>query len=689
MRAEAFTLRRAGPAREGTPPRRGVRHLAAALLLVLLLPSSALAEVVRIEITEREDVLDGREWGLAGAYEKLVGRVYFAIDPLHPANRAIVDVRLAPRNAQGRVEFSADLYILRPKDPARGNGAVLFEAVNRGGKNLLVRLNRAGGTPNPTLPQHFGDGFLLEQGFTLAWVGWQFDIPEQPYRMRLDAPVATDAGTPIVGRVRADWVVGGTVFDLSLADGDHHPYPVVDPASDRHVLTVRSSLEGPRTTIPRSEWDFARHEDGRAVPDLRRIRLASGFQPGRIYELVYEATEPRVAGLGFAAVRDLVSHLKYDPATPAPVRYAYAFGESQSGRFLRHFLYEGFNGDESGRRVFDGMIPHIAGGGRGGYNVRFAQPSRPSMPLTGYAFPNDLFPFADAEATDPVTGESDGLLKAARELGVVPRIFHVNSSSEYYSRVGSLVHTSPDGLADLPLPDSVRLYVFAGSQHVPGPFPPPVHAGRMPINPNDFLWSLRALVVAMHRWVAEDVPPPPSRYPMLADGTLVAPERIALPAVPGLEPPGEPHLAYRVDYGPRFGEGIVDHEPPRVGPPFGVRVPQLDGDGNELGGIRLPEIAVPLATYTAWNPRRHEAGFSDELAGLIGGFVPFPATRAEREATSDPRPSIEERYVSREAYLGAYAEATLEHVREGYLRAEDFPVLLEIALERWSELARQ
>lgn len=306
--------------------------------LLFLLPGAASAHVPRIEITEREDVLGGRAWGLAGPYEKLVGRVYFAVDPQHPRNAAITDVALAPRNAKGLVEFAADLYILKPKDPARGNRAVLFEAVNRGGKNLLIRFNRAGGAANPVTDGHFGDGFLLEQGFTLVWVGWQFDVPPQPYRMRLEAPIATQAGRPITGLVRADWVVNEQVFDRPLADGDHLPYAVHDTSSRRNVLTVRSSLDGPRREIPRREWSFARLQNGQVVPDPTRVYLRGGFQPGRIYEFVYVAQNPRVAGLGLAAVRDLVTYLKHDPHSPAPARVAYAFGESQSGRFLRQFL---------------------------------------------------------------------------------------------------------------------------------------------------------------------------------------------------------------------------------------------------------------------------------------------------------------------------------------------------------------
>lgn len=271
-------------------------------------------------------------------------------------------------------------------------------------------------------------------------------------------------------------------------------------------------------------------------------------------------------------------------------------------------------------------------------------------------------------------------------MHVQPRIFYTNLSSEYYSRASSLIHTSPDGLRDVPLPDSVRLYVFAGSQHVPGPFPAPVHGGRLPINPNDFLWSMRALVIAMHRWVTEDLPPPPSRYPTLADSTLVPLAQLAFPTLPGIDRPHTLYQAYRVDYGPRFAQGIIDREPPRVGRAFGALVAQVDADGNERGGIRMPEVAVPLATYTSWNLRRTELGFPDQLGGLIGGFVPLPRTRADRERTGDPRRSIDERYGNRYAYLGAYSEATLELVREGYLLAENFPDLLEMARQRWAHL---
>jgi hypothetical protein len=653
------------------------------VLLLAATPVPAAAEVVRVEILRREPVLGGRPFGAAGPYEKLVGRVHFAVDPAHPRSAAITDVALAPRNAGGLVEFSADLYVLRPAGPGGGNGAALVEIANRGGKQLLPFLARAGWADDPTAPEHFGDGFLLEQGFTLVWVGWQFDVPERPGRLALRAPVAVGpGGEAVTGLVRADFVVGEPVPDRPLADGDHRPYPVLDPRDPANVVTVRRSEAGPRDTLPRDAWAFARVRDGRPTPDSTWLWLRDGFRPGAIYEAVWRAANPPVAGLGPAAVRDLVSHLKHAPDAPAPVRTAIAFGISQSGRFLRTFLHDGFNADERGRRVFDGVVAHIAGAGRGGFNHRFAQPSRASTALSALHFANDVFPFADVEVTDPATGARGALLARARADGVVPKLFHTNSSSEYWSRGASLVHTTPDGRHDVPLADSTRLYVFAGGQHVPADFPPPAPgAGTLPPNPNDFRWSLRALLVAMHRWTTTGEEPPPSRHPTVADSTLVPPDRLRFPALPAVRAVPRPYVVHRADFGAAYGRGIV--APPTVGAPYAVLVPQVDADGNELGAIRMPEVAVPLATYTPWNPRRPAAGFPDVTVGLLGGWIPFAATRAERLRTGDPRQSVEERHASRAEWLGRYAEHAAALAREGYLLPQDVVPLLRLAETRW------
>ena len=664
--------------------RRSALALVAAAAVALAAPRPAAAYVTRVEIARREPVLGGRPFGLAGAYEKLVGRVWFAVDPRHPRNAAVTDLALAPRNARGEVEFSADLYILRPADAGRGNGTALVEIANRGGKQLLTFFSNSQGSPDPTTSAHFGDRLLLEHGFTLVWVGWQFDVPEGPDRVALRAPVAVGpGGRPLTGLVRADYVVNAPLPDRPLADGDHRPYPVVDPRDPRNVLTVRDREDGPRRTVPRADWRFARVVDGRVVPDSTWIWLRGGFQPGRVYEVTWIAAKPPVAGLGMAAVRDLVSHLKSSPDAPAPVRTAVGFGISQSGRFLRTFVHDGFNADEGGRRVFDGVMAHIAGAGRGNFNQRFAQPSRASLPLSALHFPNDVFPFTDAATADPLTGARAGLLDRARELGVVPKIIYTNTSSEYWSRGGSLVHTTVDGARDVPLADGTRLYVFAGAQHVAAGFPPGRGAGTLPENPNQFAWHLRALLLAMQRWVTTGDEPPPSRYPTIADSTLVPPDRLrfpALPAVPGGVP--RPYVVHRTDFGPRFAEGIV--APPTVGPAYVQLVPRVDADGNELGALRTPEVAVPLATYTPWNPRRAEIGFPEVTVGLVGGWIPFAATPAARAAARDPRPSVAERYRSRDEYLGRYAEAAAALARDGYLLPEDLVPLLGLAERRWA-----
>lgn len=674
---------------------RTARVLGAALVL-LSDPSArgVRAEVTHVEITSRSDLLSGRPFGPAGPYEKLAGKASFALDPRNPHNQGIVDLDKAPRDAQGRVAFSADLYLLRPKEPGRGNGAVLFEVSNRGGKGLLSLFNHGSGSLDPSTEAEFGDGFLLRHGFTLAWVGWQFDVPRQPGLLRLDAPVATDNGRPITGLVRHDFVPFTRVEDWPLAHAAllsffmEPAYPVLDPAGEENRLTVRETALGERRLIPPGEWQFARAVNGRLTSDPTRIALRGGFEPGKIYEVVYRARDPVVVGLGLAAVRDLVSSLKYQPDGLAPARRALGFGLSQSGRFLRHFLYQGFNVDERGRPVFDGLIVHVAAAGRGSFNHRFAQPSRDANAFGPFFYPTTLFPFTDVEQTDPETSEKDGLLTHALDPAARPRIFSINGSNEYYGKGASLIHTTVDGKADAPLMENVRLYFFAGSGHFPGPFPPalspwPDLLGQQKLNPNDYSWSLRALLLALDRWVKDGAPPPPSRYPRIAGGTLVPVPAVAFPHLPGVTFPQHIYQPYRLDYGPQFRLGIGEIEPPRIGKPYPVLLPQVDADGNERAGIQMPEVAVPLATFTGWNLRDPKIGAPDELVSFVGSYLPFPRSRADRQRTGDPRRSIEERYQDRTHYLALVAAAARQLVSDGYLLTEDVPLLLARAAEHW------
>jgi hypothetical protein len=664
---------------------------------ILWLATVASAELVRIELRERSDVLDGRAWGKAGPYERMAGRAFFEVDPDLPANRIIADIALAPRNARGRVEFSADLYILKPRDPRQGNGTLLVEISNRGNKYLLRQFNFARPSNDPRTAEHLGDGYLLEEGYTLVWVGWQFDVPDQPDLLRLFAPAARGASGPITGLVRSEYVPDRPVREFSLGDRTMIAYPAADPDDPQATLTVRDRVEAPRKVIPRSEWRFAREEFGKLVPDPTRVWMKAGFQPGKIYEVVYRAKDPVVAGLGPAAVRDLVSYLKYGDAPEWALlsdqkrflKRAIGIGTSQSGRFLRTFLYYGFNQDERGRQVFDGIIAHVAGGGRGSFNHRFAQPSRDGHPFMNQFYPTDIYPFADVELEDPETGLREGLLLRARQAGVAPKIFYTNSSYEYYGRAASLTHTTLDAKADVDPPPTTRIYLLAGTQHSPAAFPPGRMGTQNPVNPNDYRWPMRALLAAMQRWVAEGVEPPPSRYPRIGRGELVPLSGLRFPRLPGVTLPVRIRKAWRLDYGPEFrSAGIIAFEPPRIGKEFPVLVPQVDEDGNEVAGIRVPEVAVPLATYTGWNLRAPEIGAPDELYSMAGSWLPFARTRAERQQRGDPRRSIEERYRSRDDYLARVNECARELAREGYLLERDIPRIVEEAARRWDSLMR-
>ncbi len=654
--------------------------------VILLVAAPVQAEVVRIEVKSRADVLAGRPFGTAGPYEKLSGTIYFAVDPRNPANRIITDLDQAALNAAGRVEFSSDFYLIKPKDAGRGNGTVLYEVSNRGGKGMVGFFNRANGSLDPQTAEHFGDGFLLEQGFTLLWIGWQFDPPMREGLVRVYPPIARNSdGTAIRGLVRSDFVVIETAKQASLADRDHLAYPVAvanDPAA---ILTVRDSREGARRTIPRTQWQFG--EDGRSV------RMASGFEPRKVYEVVYTAQDPPVVGVGPAAIRDTIARLKYGAASElglaqGVIKRAIAFGISQSGRFLRTYLYYGFNEDEAHRKVFDGVMAHVAGSGRGSFNHRFAQPSRDGHPYLNFFYPTDIFPFTDLPQRDPETGVSDGLLTHAPTPELQPNVFYTNSSYEYWGRAASLVHTTMDGLKDMPLPPNVRVYLLAAGQHGVAAFPPSRTIGQQSNNPLDYRWAMRSLLVAMNRWLTDGTTPPPSAYPRIDQGTLVAPSQLKFPKLPTVNVPATPHKAYRVDYGPDFiSKGVVSHEPPTIGLAFPILVPQVDADGNEVAGIRVPELTVPVATYTGWNLFNERSGPPTVVSSMQGSFIPLARSRADRERDGDPRRSLDERYQSRDQYLAMIAKAAYDLVDRGYVLKDDVPRIVEQAGTRWDLVA--
>lgn len=682
-----MTCQASKSAGSGIAVRNASRRRAAAAAVLGICALAARAEVVSVDLYERNDVLGGRPFGDSGAYERLAGVIHFAFDPDRPANRRIVDLDKAPLRADGRVGATADFVVLRPKDALKGRGIALVEISNRGGKASLAYLNGGVRTNTPEAPEHFGDGFLMRQGLTIIWVGWQFDVPYDPTLLRLRVPVASEKGEPIYGLVRADWVVDQPTRTLPLGHRDHWAYPVAAPEDARNVLTRRAGRNARREVIARASWQFARETPGGVVEDRTHIYAPQGFAPGYIYELVYVARDPRVVGLGLAAVRDTLSYAKYDEKSLFPVEQGVAFGISQGGRFLRHFLYEGFNVDERGRKVFDGMLIHTAGAGRGSFNHRFAQPSRDAHRYSSFFYPTDLFPFSGRTQRDPETDVEDGLFAAYDDPAQLPYVMYTNTEYEYWGRAASLLHTTPDASADVPLMPNERLYALAGAQHYVGMWPP-TPGQRIPgslayrSNPNDFLPHLRALLAHLVEWVSQGIEPPPSAYPTIADHTLVAPEALAFPPIPGVARPKLPHTPERRNYGPRWKEGIIDREPPVLGDVYPVRVPQVDPLGNAQGGVRGVALRVPLATYTGWSLRtgRVNPGELDNFEGL---FIPLPRAVADAVETADPRPPATSLYTSRDEYLEK-ARLEAEALRDGgYLLDEDLPRVLERAEATW------
>jgi len=628
--------------------------LESTVLLILLLPAIAHAEVTRVEIASRTDVMNGATYDAAGSYEQLIGKIYFSIDPANARNRVIADLDLAPKNASGKVEMSADIKILKPKDSSRGSGALLIDIVNRGTDTVISSFNRASGGD-------MGDGFLMRLGYTIVSVGWEFDVAQRNGVVRLDVPAAQST------TVRVHAATTPNARNATAQFNDLASYRAVDAKSSENALTVRDGALGKPTIIARDKWSL----------EGTTVTLDGGFEAGRTYELSFVAANAPVAGLGFAAVRDTASWIKYAPGAIVSAKYAVAFGSSQSGRFLRNFLYLGFNGDEKNRQVFDGVMAHIAGASRIDLNFRGATPTAQGQ------FTATSFPFADIRQEDPVTGAKEGALDNPRARDFKPRIFYTNTSVEYWGggRQAALIHTTPDGRKDLELPDNERVYFLTGSQHGPSAFPPAqARNGQQQENPNAYWYIMRALFVAMDRWVREGVMPPPSRYPKLQDGTLVRSTNVAFPPVTGVTSPRNLTPAVRVA-NPLIAK---DGAP---GTPMPYLVPQTDRDGIEIAGIRLPDIEVPLATYTGWNFRNNSIGGAGQLFPLMGSYIPFASTAAKRAAAKDTRASIAERYGSREIYIEKVQKAAAKLVNERYLRAEDIQVLIKRAADHWDLLA--
>ncbi|MDN5211634.1 alpha/beta hydrolase domain-containing protein [Fulvivirgaceae bacterium BMA12] len=669
------------------------------LLFVLILISGwlkpAFAKVSKVEITSREVILNGRTFGKYGAYELIKGKIFFEFDPANAANSKIVNISLAARSENGMVESWSDLVVLKPVNPGMGNGVALVEVSNRGGKFSPRYFNRGRSGLKPDSEQDFGDGLLMENGFTVIWIGWQFDVQAGNGNLKLHVPIAKNTdGTEIMGLVRSDWIFEAPARVMKLGHRQQIGYPVADPNHPDNVLTVRDGRDGSRVIIPREEWQFGRIDQAngpeneiKVVPDDSYIYMEKGFEPGKIYEMVYVAKDPPVVGLGMGAIRDVITYAKNNSQCPFKVDKGIAAGVSQTGRFLRHFLYQNFNMDEEGRKCYDGMMIITAGAGRGSFNHQFAQPSRDAHRYSAFFYPTDIFPFTSHVQQNPLFGNSDGLLAHMAEK-YYPKIFYINTGYEYWGRAASLIHTATDGEADIETFDNERIYHIGSGQHFVNGFPP--NKGNK-LNENglyrgnhlDFSVNYRALLIALSDWVAQNKIPPASRYPQVKDNTLVSIDQLDFPKIPGVTIPKVIHTVYSVDYGPRWGEGIIDYQPPRLSAPIRPKVAQVNTIGNEVAGIQNIEVQVPLATYTPWNLRMGMAGDSQELTDFRGSFIPLPKTEKERNQKGDPRPSIASLYKNKKDYLQKIERAANTLIQEGFLLPVDKKYVIDRAEGYW------
>jgi hypothetical protein len=647
--------------------------------------------VVRLEISERGPYQGGVSFGEIGPYEYLAGVVHFAIDPSAAANREIRDLELAPTNARGQVEFSAQFHLLTPRDAPR-NGRLLVDSPNRGNLTALGMFNGAVRRDSGTADVNAGNGYLMRAGYSVLSVAIQSDVPTSPERLRAFFPEALQDGRRLEGPAFLQWWENRVSHVQLLSDAGHAPYPTADVADPHATLTVRDHHDGTPRVVPRNAWQFARVVDGAPVTDARYCFFPDGFQPGKVYELTYTALGAPVIGLGFAGYRDAASFFKYaSTADGNPlagrVEHAYGYGQSMNGRWLRELLYWGFNRDEEGRRAYDALMPLTGSSRRGEFNFRFGQPSTNILRA-----PGNVYPFAFEATPDVNPGVVRGLLDRTRANASMPKVVCVNSGMEYWWSGASLAHTTTDASTDLEPPPDVRTYYLAGTQHGPGALPLTNRTvddfvASNPINVQDHRPAMRALLEVMDHWVRDGVEPPASRVPRLADGTAVSREDVIedLSRIPGITFPTHLPRRLRLDFGSGPDPVEVSYPPTESGA-YSVLVSASDTDGNEVAGIRLPEVAVPLGTYTGWNVRdasMGEGGLMTSGAPLMGSTVPFARTRQAREAAGDPRLSIEERYASKAAYLAQVREYALQLVGERFLLNEDVERCLEMAATRW------
>jgi hypothetical protein len=644
------------------------------LAVVCASPSRIQAHITRVEITRTESpTFEGGSFGSVGKYEKLVGRAYGEVDPSDPRNALITDIKLAPRNAKGLVEYSTDIFILKPIDPSKGNHRLFFEINNRGTIATLRQYNdaKSRGT-DPSTAADAGNGFLMRQGYTIIWCGWDPTVDPGDGRFTITVPIAKNPdGSAIVGPALEEFVID----DAKTMKGKL-TYPAATLDKSQANLTVRVRYEDKPVTVPASGWEYI---DAGAV---RLLPAGTPFRQGSLYEFTYRATNPIVAGLGFASIRDVAAFLRnasrgdHNPIPAGDLQLAYSACVSQPCRTMHDFLRLGFNEDESGRRVFDGILNWVGGGSGIFLNYRFAQPDRTQRQHIARWYPEYQFPFTNGVIQDPVTGKTDGWLRRCLASNTCPKVFEVNSENEYWAKALSAFQLDGSG-KDLPDPPNVRTYLLSSLPHGAAKGPGICQQPRNPLEPNPIL---RGLLVALDEWVTKEKSPPESRMPRRADGTLVPPlpqAGMGFPDIPGVKYNGRNHTGDRYDFGPQADQGILTILPPTLlGTPYPSLVPKTDIDGNDIAGIRLPEVAVPLATYTGWGLR---ANAGDDGCDGAGQMIEFAQTKVARQASGDPRLSIEERYPTHGDYVSRIDQVANDLYRERLLLDED--------VKRYADLA--
>ena len=647
---------------------------------------------IKLDILRCRPFAESISFDAIGSYERVDGKARFAVDPDSHPQIGVVDLDKAAKNTDGLVEFSADFSIIKPVDMSRANGRLLFDYGNRGNMRAIQFFNDAPASNDPITVEHAGNGYLMRRGYTLANCAWQGDLWPGDGRMTMDLPVATDEGASITGSVRSEFIVtspGQNCMPLSgRASTRSHPTVSLDTSQAR--FTRRRYPEDEREEISGDRWAFARIEGGAGldnqgaetaiVPSDSHVLLYEGFENGWIYEIVYTGRDPLVMGLGHVAVRNFVSFLKNadmdDAAFANPVgdaiEMAYAWGRSQTGRCIRDMIHQGFNADAEGRRVFDGVLPHVSGGGLMWLNHRFACGVSPAgQQYEDHENFADRFPFSYAVSTDHITGEKDAILKRPE---TDPLVLHTQTGTEYWQRHGSLVHTDTQG-NDLDQPDTVRVFFWASSQHFSDPNQQKPSKGICQQNNNIVKTSMlfRAMLDALDAWATDGTPPPKSRIPKRSEGTLVTAEewRGQFPEIPGVVKPKGPNELPVYDFGPDTTKGLLAKQPPDIrNESYTILVPAVDADGNDVAGVRAPMVEVPLGTYTGWNLRSRGQG-EGYMHEFTGSYVPFPETDLERSATGDPRQSIKERYGDERKYVEAIVAAAKSLVEARLMLEED------------------